>query len=89
MEDSEVVFEQHRDTAETMEQEGLLPSGHNGKMELRNTQFQNGTRLKSREFDIRGEEELEAAGGGSRDNVNEHDDELSELCPEEKIRKKK
>ena len=70
-----------------MEQEGLLPSGHHEKMELRTTQFQDGTRLKSREFDIRGEEELEAAGGGSRDNVNDNDDELSELCPEEKIRK--
>ena len=75
MEDSEVIFEQRRDTAETMEQEGLLPSGHNEKMELRTTQFQDGTRLRSREFDIRGEEELEAAGGGSRNNINDHDDE--------------
>ena len=87
MEDSEVVFEQLRDTAETMEQEGLLPDGHNEKMELRDTQFQDGTRQKSREFDIRSEEELEAAGGGIRDDVNVHDDELSDLCPEEKIRK--
>ena len=63
MEDSEVVFEQHRDTAETMEQEGLLPSGHNEKMELRTTQFQDGTRLKSREFDIRGEEEWKLPEG--------------------------
>ena len=46
MEDSEVVFEQLSDTAETMEQEGLLPDGHNKKMELRDTQFQDGT-LKS------------------------------------------
>ena len=87
MEDSEVVFKQVRDTAETMEQEGLLPDGHKEKMELRDTQFQDGTRQKSREFDIRSEEELEAAGGGIRDDVNVHDDELSDLCPEEKIRK--
>ena len=87
MEDSEVVFEQLRDTAGTMEQEGLLPDGHNEKMELRDTLFQDGTRQKSREFDIRGEEGLEAAGGRIRHNVNVHSEELSDLCPEDKIRK--
>ena len=87
MEDSEVVFEQLRDTAEIMEQEGLLPDGHNEKMELGDTQFQDGTCPKSRGFDIRGEKGLEAAGGGIRHNVIVHSEELSDLCPEDKIRK--
>ena len=87
MEDSEVVFEELRDTAEIMEQEGLLPDGHNVKMELGDTQFQDGTCPKSRGFDIRGEEGLEAAGGGIRHNVIVHSEGLSDLCPEDKIRK--
>ena len=40
MEDSEVVFEELCDTAEIMEQGGLLPDGPNEKMELRDTLFQ-------------------------------------------------
>ena len=87
MEDSEVVFEELRDTAEVMEQEGLLPDGHNEKMELGDTQFQDGTCPKSMEFDISSEEGLDAAGGGIRHNVIVHSEELSDLCPEDKIRK--
>ena len=87
MEDSEVVFEELRDTAEIMEQEGLLPDGPNEKMELRDTQFQNGTCPKPRGFDIRVKEGLEAAGEGIRHNVIVHSEELSDLCPEDKIRK--
>ena len=87
MEDSEVVFEELRDTAEVMEREGLLPDGHNEKMELGDTQFQDGTCPKSREFDISSEEGLDAAGGGIRHNVMVHSEELSDLCPEDKIRK--
>ena len=87
MEDSEVVFEELRDTAEVMEREGLLPDGHNEKMELGDTQFQDGTCPKSREFDISSEEGLDAAGGGIRHNVMVHSEELSDLCPEDKFRK--
>ena len=48
MEDSQVVFDELRDTAENMEQEGLLPDGHNEKMEMGDTRFQDGTCPKSR-----------------------------------------
>ena len=84
--DSEVVFEQLRETVEAMEQEGLLSNRHKEKTELRDTQPQDGTRQKSMEFDRPGEEELEAAGGGIKDNVNVHSDELSDLRPEQQIR---
>ena len=87
MEDSEVVFEELRDTAEVMEREGLLPDGHNEKMELGDKQFQDGTCPKSRDFDISSEEGLDAAGGGIRHNVMVHSEEWSDLCPEDKIRK--
>ena len=87
MEDSEVVFEELRDTAEVMEREGLLPDGHNEKMELGDKQFQDGTCPKSREFDISSEEGLYAAGGGIRHNVMVHSEEWSDLGPEDKIRK--
>ena len=86
MEDSEVVFEQLCDTADTMEQEGLLPDGHNEKMELGDTQLQDGTYQKSRGLDICNAEGLEATGGGIRHNVIVHSEELSDLCPEDKIR---
>ena len=84
--DSEVVFEQLRETAEAMEQEGLLSSRRKEKTELRDTQSHDGTRQKSMEFDRPGEEEMEATGGGIKDNVNVHSDELSDLRPEEQIR---
>ena len=84
--DSEVIFEQLRETVEAMEQEGLLSNRHKEKTELRDTQSHDGTRQKSMEFDRPGEEELEAAGGEIKDNVNVHSDELSDLRPEQQIR---
>ena len=83
--DSEVVFEQAGETAEAMEQEGLLSSRREEKTELEDTQPHNGTRSKSMEFGRPGEEELEAAGSGIKDNVNFHSDELSDLRPEQQI----
>ena len=56
MEDSAVVFEEFRDTAEVMEEEGLLPNVQKEEME------QGGTGVKPTGLDIRGEEELEVAG---------------------------
>ena len=55
MEDSAVIFEEFRDTAEVMEEEGLLPNGQKEKMEIRDAQFQGGTGIKRRGLDIRGE----------------------------------
>ena len=87
MEDSEVIFEEFRDTEEVMEEEGLSPDGHKENLELRDAQFQGGTCPRPRGFDIRGEEGLEAAGEGLSHNVIVHSEELSDLCPEDKIRK--
>ena len=87
MEDSEFVFEELGDTAEIMERGGLLPDGPNEEMELRDTLFQDGTCPKLRGFDIRVQEGLETAAEGIRHNVIVHSEELSDLCPEDKIRK--
>ena len=87
MEDSEVIFEEFRDTEEVMEEEGLLPDGHKENLELRDAQFQGGTCPRPRGFDIRGEEGLEAAEEGLSHNVIVHSEELSDLCPEDNIRK--
>ena len=66
MEDSAAVFEEFRDTAEVMEEEGLLPNVQG--------------------LDIRGEEELEAAGEGLSHKVMTHREKLSDLDPVDKIR---
>ena len=87
MEDSEFVFKELGDTAEIMERGGLLPDGPNEEMELRDTLFQDGTCPKLRGFDIRVQEGLETAAEGIRHNVIVHSEELSDLCPEDKIRK--
>ena len=83
--DSEVVFEQSGETEEAMKQEGLLSSRRKEKTELEDTQPHDGTRRKAMEFDQPGEEELEAAGSGVKDNVNFHSDEMSDLRPEQQI----
>ena len=83
--DSEVVFEQSGETAEAMEQEGLLSSRRKEKTELEDTQPHDGTRRKAMEFNRPGEEKLEAAGSGMKDNVNFHSDEMSDLRPEQQI----
>ena len=54
--------------------------------ELKDTQPHEGTRRKSIEFDQPGEEELEATGGGGKDNVIFHSEEMSDLRPELQIR---
>ena len=87
MEDSEFVFKELGDTTEIMEWGGLLPDGPNEEMELRDTLFQDGTCPKLRGFDIRVQEGLETAAEGIRHNVIVHSEELSDLCPEDKIRK--
>ena len=83
--DSEVVFEQSGETKEAMKQEGLLSSRRKEKTELEDTQPHDGTRRKAMEFGRPGEEELEAAGSGVKDNVNFHSDEMSDLRPEQQI----
>ena len=83
--DSEVVFEQSEETAEAMEQEGLISSRRKEKTELEDTQPHDGTRRKAMEFDRPVEEELEAAWSGVKDNVNLHSDEMSDLRPEQQI----
>ena len=87
MEDSEFVFKELDDTAEIMEWGGLLPDGPNEEMELRDTLFQDGTCPKLRGLDIRVQEGLETTAEGIRHNVLVHSEELSDLCPEDKIRK--
>ena len=87
MEDSEFVFKELGDTAEIMERGGLLPDGPNEEMELRDTLFQDGTCPKLRGLDIRVQEGLETTAEGIRHNVLVHGEELSDLCPEDKIRK--
>ena len=87
MEDSEFVFKELDDTAEIMERGGLLPDGPNEEMELRDTLFQDGTCPKLRGLDIRVQEGLETTAEGIRHNVLVHSEELSDLCPEDKIRK--
>ena len=57
-----------------------------GETELKDTQPQDGTRRRSMEFDQPGEEELEAAGGGGKDNVISNSEEMSDLRPEQQIR---
>ena len=81
--DSEVVFEQSGETAEAMEQEGLIPSRHKEETGLEDTQPHDGTRRKAMEFDRPVDEELGAALGGVRDNVKFNSDETSELRPEQ------
>ena len=88
-EDSEVVFEQSGETEEVVKQEGLLSSRHKEKTELKDTQPHDGTSRKSMEFDQPGEEELEAAGGGVKDNVIFNSEEMSDLHPEQQIRNEK
>ena len=66
---------------------GLLPVGPNEEMELRDTLFQDGTCPKFRGLDIRVQEGLETTAEGIRHNVLVHSEELSDLCPEDKIRK--
>ena len=83
--DSEVVFEQSEETAEAMEQEGLISSRRKEETELEDTQPHDGTRRKAMEFDRPVEEELEAAWSGVKDNVNLHSDEMSDLRPEQQI----
>ena len=85
-EDSEFVFEQSGEKEEVVKQEGLLSSRHKEKMELKDTQPHDGTRRKSMEFDQPGEEELEATGGGGKDNVIFNSEEMSDLRPEQQIR---
>ena len=82
---SEVVFEQSEETAEAMEQEGLISSRRKEETELEDTQPHDGTRQKAMEFDRPVEEELEAAWRGVKDNVNLHSDEMSDLRPEQQI----
>ena len=67
--DSEIVFEQSGETAEAMEQAGLIPSRRKEETELEDTQPHDGTRRKAMEFDRPVEEELEAAWSGVNDNV--------------------
>ena len=57
-----------------------------GETELKDTQPHDGTRRRSMEFDQPGEEELEAAGGGGKDNVVSNSEEMSDLRPEQQIR---
>ena len=57
-----------------------------GETELKDTQPHDGTCRKSMEFDHPGEEELEAAGGGVKDNVIFNSEEMSDLRPEQQIR---
>ena len=86
MEDSAAIFEEFRDTAEMMEEEGLLPDEQKEKMELSDAQFQGGTGAKPRGLDIRDEEGLEAAGEGLGHKVMIHREKLSDLDPMDKIR---
>ena len=83
--DSEVVVEQSGETEEAMKQEGLLSSTRKEKTEFEDTQTHDGTRQKAMEIDRPGEEELEAAGNGMKDNVNFHSEEMSDLRPEQQI----
>ena len=83
--DSEVVLEQSGETEEAMKQEGLLSSRRKEKTEFEDTQPHDGTRRKAMEFDRPGEEELESAGSGMKDNVNFHSDEMLDLRPEQQI----
>ena len=80
MEDSAAVFEEFRDTVEVMEEEGLLPNVQKEEME------QGGTGVKPTGLDIRGEEELEAAGEGLSHKVMTYREKLSDLDPVDKIR---
>ena len=66
MEDSAVVFEEFRNTAGVMEEEGLLPNVQKEEME------QGETGVKPTGMDIRGEEELEVAGEGLGHKVMTH-----------------
>ena len=68
--DSEVVDKQSGETEEAMKQEGLLSSRRKEKTEFEDTQTHDETGRKAMEFDRPGEEELEAAGSGMKDNVN-------------------
>ena len=86
-EDSEVVFEELGDTADIMERGGVLPDEPNEERELRDTLFQDGICPKLKGFDIHVQEGLETAAEGIRHNVIVHSEELSELCPSDKIRK--
>ena len=56
-----------------------------GETELKDTQPHDGTRRRSMEFDRPGEEELEAAGGGGKDNVVSNSEEILDLRPEQQI----
>ena len=57
-----------------------------GETELKDTQPHDGTRRRSMEFDRPGEEELEAAGGGGKDNVVSNSEDMLDLRPEQQIR---
>ena len=80
MEDSAVVFEEFRNTAGVMEEEGLLPNVQKEEME------QGETGVKPTGMDIRGEEELEVAGEGLGHKVMTHREKLSDLDPVDQIR---
>ena len=80
MEDSAVVFEEFRNTAGVMEEEGLLPNVQKEEME------QGETGVKPTGMDIRGEEELEAAGEGLGHKVMTHREKLSDWDPVDQIR---
>ena len=73
------------ETAEAMEQEGLIPSRHKEETGLEDTQPHDGTRRKAMEFDRPVDEELGVALGGVRDNVKFNSDETSDLRPEQQI----
>ena len=60
MEDSAVVFEEFRNTAGVMEEEGLLPNVQKEAME------QGETGVNPRGMDIRGEEEIGSSRRGLR-----------------------
>ena len=82
MEDSAVVFEEFRNTAGVMEEEGLLPNVQKEEME------QGETGVKPTGMDIRGEEELEAAGEGFGHKGMTHSEKLSDWDPVDQIRMK-
>ena len=64
MEDSAVVFEEFRDTAGVMEEEGLLPNVQIEEME------QGETVIKPTGMDIRSKEELGLFAGNTRGDVS-------------------
>ena len=82
---SEVVFEQPGKSAETMEQEGLIPSRHKEETWLEDTQPHHGARRRAMEFDRPVDEELGAALGGVEDKDKSHDDGVPGLRPEQQI----